>query len=99
MIINASVVKAERIGKGWTQQQLADVSGLSLRTIQRVENQAQGSMETTNALCAVFNIERQQLITPSDDTGNISTKKIAAIAFSSILLGFLSGVALMFLIQ
>lgn len=99
MIINASVVKAERIGKGWTQQQLADVSGLSLRTIQRVENQGQGSMETRNALCAVFEIEHQQLLISSDAPGSISPRKLMVITLSSILVGFMSGVILMFLIQ
>lgn len=68
MIINASIVKQERTHRGWTQQQLADVSGLSLRTIQRVENQGQGSMETCSAPCSVLEMERSRLFEspPSD---------------------------------
>nr|WP_249314096.1 helix-turn-helix domain-containing protein [Pseudoalteromonas sp. S2755] len=35
---------------GWTQDQLAGASGLSKRTIQRVEREASASMETQKAL-------------------------------------------------
>ena len=64
MWINSSLVRERRTLKGWTQQQLADVTGLSLRTIQRVEVQANASIETVNALCATLEVGREDLTTP-----------------------------------
>ena len=34
----AQQIKAERLNKGFTQQELADKTGISLRSIQRIEN-------------------------------------------------------------
>ena len=34
----AKQIKAERLNKGFTQQELADKTGISLRSIQRIEN-------------------------------------------------------------
>jgi transcriptional regulator with XRE-family HTH domain len=62
MLINAGVVRNRRSARGWTQQQLADVTGLSLRTVQRVEANGNGSHETVAALCAVLEVERDTLL-------------------------------------
>lgn len=48
------IVKRLRIKNGWSQDQLATLSGLSLRTIQRVEAGHPASMETINSLSSVF---------------------------------------------
>ncbi len=93
MIINAPTVKDARIAKGWTQQQLADVSGLSLRTVQRVESQGQGSMETCNALCSVLEIERQRLLAPTTAAAPGPRYRLALIICSAVLTGFVGGVA------
>jgi transcriptional regulator with XRE-family HTH domain len=46
-----------RLKRGWSQQQLADASGLSVRTIQRIENGHPGSTESLKSLAAVFEID------------------------------------------
>lgn len=99
MIINASVVKKERTNKGWTQQQLADVSGLSLRTIQRVESQGQGSMETGNALCSVLEMERRTLVEAPKTEEPYTRPKFLAFIACGALTGFLCGVLVMLLLQ
>lgn len=48
------IVKRLRLKNGWSQDQLATLSGLSLRTIQRVEAGHPASMETINSLSSVF---------------------------------------------
>jgi len=48
--------------RGWTQQQLAEIADLSLRTVQRVENQAAASNETISSLCAVLEVPREELL-------------------------------------
>lgn len=57
MKIDAALIIKFRMLKGWTQEQLASASGLSKRTIQRVENESTASMETQKALAATFAID------------------------------------------
>ncbi len=66
MQLNVTKVKDLRQSKGWTQQQLADVASLSLRTVQRIENQGVASNESVNALCAVFEVKRVDILTPEE---------------------------------
>lgn len=62
MDLNSATIREIRIDRGWTQQQFADISSLSLRTIQRVESQGLGSLETSKSLAAAFEIERDILL-------------------------------------
>ncbi len=62
MDVSSEKVRQARIERGWTQQQLAEVADLSLRTVQRVENQSVASNETVSALCAVLEIPRSELL-------------------------------------
>lgn len=50
-------VQKLRLKKGWSQQQLADFSGLSVRTIQRIEAGQPASTETLKSLAAVFEVD------------------------------------------
>lgn len=62
MRIDANLIKEQRQLRGWTQQHLSDITGVSLRTIQRVESLGQGSHETISSLASVFEIDRQDLL-------------------------------------
>jgi len=64
MIINAEKVIAERKIRAWSQQHLADASAVSLRTIQRVENNGSGSLETIKALASCFELNVAMLFEP-----------------------------------
>ena len=55
------LVQKLRLQRGWSQEQLAELSGLSTRTIQRIERGQQASVESLKALAAVFEIELAQL--------------------------------------
>jgi len=68
MEINAETVRGERLQRGWTQQHLADAAGCSLRTVQRIEKHGVASHESVNALCAVFEMERDRLLADSGRT-------------------------------
>ena len=50
-------VQKLRLKKGWSQQQLADFSGLSVRTVQRIEAGQAASTETLKSLAAVFEVD------------------------------------------
>jgi len=52
--ISAEIVRQERQRRGWTQQHLAEIADLSLRTVQRVENEGLASNESVSALCAAL---------------------------------------------
>jgi transcriptional regulator with XRE-family HTH domain len=61
---DAMQVQKLRIQHGWTQQQLADLSGLNIRTVQRIENGASASVESLKSLAAVFEVEFSTLKEP-----------------------------------
>ena len=48
------IVKRLRERRNWSQEQLAQISGLSLRTVQRVEAGNRASLETLKALSSVL---------------------------------------------
>lgn len=54
-------VKALRLARAWSQEQLAEMAALSVRTVQRIENGDQPSLETLSALAAVFGISVTEL--------------------------------------
>ena len=52
--INLRDLKKMRLERHWSQEQLADMSGLSIRTIQRIENGENAGLESLKSLAAVF---------------------------------------------
>lgn len=72
MQLNLLLIKQLRNERGWTQQQLADICAVSLRTVQRVEMQGVGSLETCKALAAAFVIEREQLLVRPDNANDLN---------------------------
>ena len=67
MLVNATKIKLLRNSKNWTQQHLAEVCDLSMRTIQRVEKDGVASHETVAAYCAVFELESAALTISSEE--------------------------------
>ena len=55
------IIKRLRMKSNWSQEQLAQLSGLSLRTIQRVEAGSKASLETLKSLASVFEVELSTL--------------------------------------
>lgn len=51
----------------WTQEDLAAASGLSPRTIQRMETRGRGSVDSWKAVASAFNITPNDLLIPSLD--------------------------------
>ncbi|HEX3949708.1 MAG TPA: DUF4177 domain-containing protein [Steroidobacteraceae bacterium] len=61
MKINAALVIALRAKRAWSQDELSIASGLNLRTIQRIENEASASLQSKKALASVFGIDIHDL--------------------------------------
>lgn len=79
------IVQKMQLERGWSQQQLADLSGLNVRTIQRIENGQSASLESFKALGAAFNVDfsRLQEDAVRDITSNPEQTEIA-LAFSRV---------------
>lgn len=62
MNIDSARLRALRTARQWSQEQLAQLSGLNLRTIQRLEAGAKISTESLRALAAVFEVPADSLL-------------------------------------
>ncbi len=51
------IVRKLRLRHGWSQDQLAEMTDVSVRTIQRLERGHRPSLETAKALAAVFEVD------------------------------------------
>lgn len=51
------IVRKLRLKRGWTQTQLAEMAGVTSRTIQRLEQGQKPSLETAKALASVFEVD------------------------------------------
>ena len=62
MNIDSGKIKKLRFEKNWSQDQLSEKSGLSLRTIQRIESGSNVSMESIRVLAAAFEVDPKDLM-------------------------------------
>lgn len=51
------IVRKLRLQRGWSQEQLAELTNLSVRTIQRAERGQNPSLETARSLASVFKVD------------------------------------------
>lgn len=77
-------IKQRRLAKGWTQDELALHSGISARTIQRVESGQSVGSETLKCLAAVFETSVKHTENTESVTFNESEK--SAIKYGQSLL-------------
>jgi XRE family transcriptional regulator, regulator of sulfur utilization len=55
------IIRKLRLKNGWSQSQLAEMAGVTTRTIQRIEQGHKPSMETCKALASVFEVDLSHL--------------------------------------
>lgn len=89
------LVRKLRIEKGWSQETLAEISGLSVRTIQRIERGGNASLETLSALAAVFEVDIATLATETSmyKQNELSNEEREAVEYVRDIKGFYSHVA------
>jgi transcriptional regulator with XRE-family HTH domain len=80
------LIQKLRLQRGWSQEQLAEVSGLSVRTIQRLERGQTASVESLKALGAAFEIDFSDLKEPemNDTTMNQTLPADEALALAHV---------------
>jgi transcriptional regulator with XRE-family HTH domain len=78
-----------RLERGWSQEQLAQAAGLSVRTVQRLERGRPGSLETLNAVAAAFDLDISCLRAPEMETERAPLPS-SSLAFAALILTLLS---------
>jgi len=103
MLVKSTKMRKLRQSKNWTQQHLAEVCGLSMRTIQRVENDGVASNETVAAYAAVFELAAVDLLTTVEEFergsrapsgSRISSSLVSLIFLGGMAVGIAAGVGL-----
>ncbi len=91
-------IKRWREERHWSQEHLAELAGVGIRTVQRIENGEQASRESIMAIAAAFDVEAIALcIDPETEADEIvqqrNTKAAAGLRLSFLihLVGFLMG--------
>jgi transcriptional regulator with XRE-family HTH domain len=88
------IVRKLRLQRGWSQEHLAEISDLSVRTIQRIERGQKAGLESLKALASVFDIDLAQLHeeTPmnENDNENMTWEEQRALEYVRDVKGFYS---------
>ncbi len=61
------ILRKLRLQHGWSQEHVAELTDLSVRTIQRIERGGVPSLESAKALAAVFEVDLTTFQSPSGD--------------------------------
>jgi DNA-binding XRE family transcriptional regulator len=91
-LISTEKLKQFRLNNGWSQEHLSDISGLGLRTIQRVEKEGKCSLESKMALSSAFAIAPNELDVNQEKpigSGSINWDGIVGLLLSVILISWL----------
>ncbi len=92
MQVSPEKIKLFRQENSWSQELLAKASGLSLRTIQRVEKDGKASVETQLALAGAFNKSPKELfiVSPQIDVTWKGKNMLNAIIALAVVIGAVS---------
>lgn len=55
-------IKTLRQSRNWTQDQLADIVGYSVRNLRRIENDGTGSIDVVNTFAGIFNVSALDIL-------------------------------------
>ncbi|TAJ91506.1 MAG: helix-turn-helix domain-containing protein [Gammaproteobacteria bacterium] len=94
------IVRKLRLQRGWSQSQLAEMAGVTSRTIQRIEQGQKSSLETSKALASVFEVDLS-IFQPEEETmikeSNLKDDELEAMLYAKrikefyeFLIGYLS---------
>ncbi|GAA0855038.1 helix-turn-helix transcriptional regulator [Aliiglaciecola litoralis] len=76
MQINAQKIKQLREQRCWSQLQMAEMAGISLRTLQRVEAKSVASQETIKGIASVLDIDCESLLPETNDTTPLTAAQL-----------------------
>lgn len=89
------IVRKLRLQRGWSQEQLAQMSDLSVRTIQRIERGQTAGLESLKSLACVFDVDLSQLHeeTAMNENDNMTWEEQRALEYVRDVKGFYSHLA------
>ncbi|GJL97421.1 MAG: XRE family transcriptional regulator [Hyphobacterium sp.] len=95
---DSAKIKRWREERHWSQEHLAELAGVGIRTVQRIENSEQASRESLMAIAAAFDVEAIALcVDPEAEADEIVQRRQTEVAaglrlsFLIHLVGFLMG--------
>ena len=87
MKVNSKLIVQYRHQRAWSQQHLSMVAGVSLRTIQRIENEGNASFDTLKAIASAFDTEVNKITQkPSRIKAVHARLSASALVIGSVLL-------------
>lgn len=87
MRVKVNAIAQARTKKGWTQEHLASVAGISARTVQRAESLGALSADTAQSICAVLDLDLEDIA----EVGVTSSEKAnwpIGLILIAVVLGF-----------
>ncbi|NBD96237.1 MAG: helix-turn-helix domain-containing protein [Gammaproteobacteria bacterium] len=87
------IVRKLRLRHGWSQDQLAELTGVTVRTIQRIERGHRPSLETAKALGAVFEVDFSTFTSEDgmSEKEALREEEIEAMTYAKEVKDFLTG--------
>ena len=86
------IIKKLRLKRGWSQAELAEFSGLSVRTVQRIEKGENPGLESRKALAAVFDLQVSDFLEDNhmEENYGVTSEEERAMRYVQNLKGFYS---------
>jgi len=94
---DAKKIKRWREDRSWSQEHLADAAGLSLRTVQRIENGEGASRDSVMALAAAFNVDVISMTVDARTAAKAAAQRKRTKIKDALRMGFLINLACYFL--
>jgi transcriptional regulator with XRE-family HTH domain len=100
MKIDSAIVKNLRLKNSWSQEKLADVAGVSMRTIQRMETDGLASLHSGNAVARAFGLNPAELLILADNVPSTDARSNSGSTYSFSIkqIGFLKPVLRYFIL-
>ena len=76
MQVNAKKIKQMREQKCWSQLQMSEMAGISLRTLQRVEAKSVASQETIKSIAAVLDLDCELLLPETNEAESLNKNQL-----------------------
>lgn len=91
MLLNSENVKHLRSARQLTQEELALMADVSVRTIQRIETSGTASLETTRALASALSVPSDQLLATSPEYRSLSRLMVPMVLLVTFGVGYWLG--------
>lgn len=85
--VDAAKLRRLREDRNWSQEHLAELAGVGIRTVQRIENGEKASNESLMALAAAFNISAADLVENTNAKAENLVRQKAAKTIADMRLG------------